>query len=146
MISQRALSRSGRRALRATVNTSNARCLATAASGTFTYETGETNGVKFASRDLPGPTTHLAVVAKAGSRFEPMPGYADALEKFAYKCTGRRTALRITREAELMGSELSSYHSRENLVLSAKFMRPDLPYFVELLGEIISSTKYSGIV
>ena len=29
-----------------------------------------------------------------------------------------------------------------NLVLEAKFLRDDLPYFVELLGEVASSTKY----
>jgi hypothetical protein len=27
-------------------------------------------------------------------------------------------------------------------VLEAKFLRDDLPYFVELLGEVASSTKY----
>lgn len=61
------------------------RGLAAAASGSFQYETGETAGVKYASRDLPGPTTTLAVVAKAGTRYQPLPGYSDALEKFAFK-------------------------------------------------------------
>jgi ubiquinol-cytochrome c reductase core subunit 2 len=37
---------------------------------------------------------------------------------------------------------LNAHHSRENLVLEAKFLRDDLPYFVELLGEVASSTKY----
>ena len=50
--------------------------------------------------------------------------------------------MRIVREAELLGAELRSYHTRENLVLEAKFLRDDLPYFVELLGEVASSTKY----
>jgi ubiquinol-cytochrome c reductase core subunit 2 len=27
-------------------------------------------------------------------------------------------------------------------VLEAKFLRDDLPYFVELLGEVVSKTKY----
>ena len=61
------------------------RGLAAAASGSYQYETGEVSGVKYASRDLPGPTTTLAVVAKAGTRFQPLPGYSDALEKFAFK-------------------------------------------------------------
>ena len=46
------------------------------------------------------------------------------------------------REAELLGAALNSYHSRENLILEAKFLRDDLPYFVELLGEVASKTKY----
>lgn len=63
------------------------RGLAAAASGSFQYETGETSGVKYASRDLPGATTTLTVVAKAGTRYQPLPGYSDALEKFAFKVT-----------------------------------------------------------
>ncbi len=61
------------------------RSLAAAASGSFQYETGEEAGVKYASRDLPGPTTTLTVVAKAGTRYQAQPGFSDALEKFAFK-------------------------------------------------------------
>jgi ubiquinol-cytochrome c reductase core subunit 2 len=49
------------------------------------------------------------------------------------------------REAELLGAELTSYHTRENLILQAKFLRDDLPYFVELLGEVAASTKFEGV-
>lgn len=59
------------------------------------------------------------------------------------KSTTKRSSLRITREVELLGGQLSAYHSRENLVIGAKFLRDDLPYFVELLGEVISKTKYT---
>ena len=58
--------------------------------------------------------------------------------------TYKRSALRINREVELLGGEFSAYHSRENLVLGAKFMRDDLPYFVELLSEVAFQTKYTG--
>lgn len=61
------------------------RGLAAAASGSFQYETGNASGVKYASRDLPGPTTTLTIVAKAGTRYQPFPGATDALEKFAFK-------------------------------------------------------------
>lgn len=119
------------------------RGLAAAASGSFSYQTGEAHGVKYASRDLPTATTTLAVVAKAGSRYQPLPGFSDALEKFAFKSTLKRSALRITREAELLGGELSAYHNRENLVLRARFLKEDLPYFTELLAEVIAKTKYT---
>lgn len=36
-----------------------------------------------------------------------------------------------------------AYHTRESLIVEAKFLREDLPYFTELLGEVISQTKYS---
>ncbi len=38
---------------------------------------------------------------------------------------------------------MTSYHTREALVVEAKFLREDLPYFTELLGEVISQTKYT---
>lgn len=57
--------------------------------------------------------------------------------------TTKRSAMRIVREVELLGGELSAYHSRENLVLRAKFLREDLPYFAELLAEVISKTRYT---
>ncbi|KAL8728355.1 MAG: hypothetical protein Q9181_005376 [Wetmoreana brouardii] len=122
---------------------SDCRTLASAKSNSYNYETGEINGIKFASRDLPGPTTQLVVVSRAGTRFQLYPGFAEGLEKFAFKSTHKRSSLRITREAELLGAELFAYHSRENLVIGAKFLREDLPYFAELLGEVISKTKFS---
>ena len=145
MFPRAAVARHGQHTLKSCRTVGSFRRLATAASGTFSYETGESAGVKLASRDLPGPTTHLAVVAKAGTRFQPLPGFADGLEKFAFKNTFKRSALRITRESELLGGELSAYHSRENLVLSTKFLRDDLPYFAELLGEVIAQTKFTGM-
>jgi ubiquinol-cytochrome c reductase core subunit 2 len=75
--------RSSRQPLQAL--TISKRGLAAPASGSFNYETGEAAGIKYASRDLTGPTTTLTVVAKAGSRYQPLPGYSEALEKFAFK-------------------------------------------------------------
>ncbi|CBX97051.1 hypothetical protein IAQ61_008003 [Plenodomus lingam] len=118
------------------------RGLAAPASGSFQYQTGEADGVKYASRDFSGPTTTLALVAKAGTRFQPLPGLTEGLANFAFRGTERRSTLRIVRESELLGAALNAHHSRENLVLEAKFLRDDLPYFVELLGEVASSTKY----
>lgn len=145
MLSRSSISRSCYQALQrqSCTQRTQARGLAAAASGSFQYETGEELGVKYASRDLPGPTTTLTLVAKAGTRYQTHPGYSDALEKFAFKSTTRRSTVRLVREAELLGGELLAYHSRENLVLRAKFLREDLAYFTELLSEIISKTRYT---
>ncbi|CAI6328766.1 unnamed protein product [Periconia digitata] len=118
------------------------RGLASPASGSFQYQSGEAKGVKFASRDFAGPTTTLALVSKAGTRFQPLPGLTEGLQNFAFRSTDRRSTLRIVRESELLGAELTAYHTRENLVLQAKFLRDDLPYFVELFGEVAASTKF----
>jgi predicted Zn-dependent peptidase len=56
--------------------------------------------------------------------------------------TENRSTLRIQRESELLGAELFSTHTREGLVVGAKFLRDDLPYFVELLAEVATQTKY----
>ncbi|RMZ74808.1 hypothetical protein DV737_g5713, partial [Chaetothyriales sp. CBS 132003] len=119
------------------------RGLAATASRSFQYQTGEAHGVKYASRDVSGPTTTLAIVSKAGTRYQPFPGYSDALEKFAFKSTTKRSALRITREIELLGGKAEAYHTRENVVLQTKFLKEDLPYFAELLAEVISKTRYT---
>jgi ubiquinol-cytochrome c reductase core subunit 2 len=52
------------------------------------------NGIKVASRDFAGPTTKLAIIAKAGTRYQPLPGLTSGLEQFAFKvreCDDSRT-------------------------------------------------------
>ncbi|KAI0137455.1 cytochrome b-c1 complex subunit 2 [Xylariales sp. AK1849] len=116
---------------------------ASSAPPSFTYETTDVAGVKVATRDSHGPTTKLAIVVKAGTRYQPAPGLTVGLEEFAFKNTQKRSALRITRESELLGGQLVAYHTREALVLEASFLREDIPYFTELLAEVISQTKYT---
>ena len=48
------------------------------------------------------------------------------------------------RESELFGATLFSSHTRESVILGAKFFRDDLPYFVEALSEVAQLTKYLG--
>lgn len=81
------------------------------------------------------------------SRSDTCPRWVPPVDHTANpvpQSTSKRSALRITREAELLGGELLAYHSRESLVLRAKFLREDLPYFTELLGEIITKTRYAS--
>ncbi|ROW10705.1 hypothetical protein VPNG_05140 [Cytospora leucostoma] len=125
---------------------------AAASTEAASYESAEINGIKVASRDPRSPTARLAIVAKAGTRYQPLPGLSVGLEEFAFKAslyalgginTDKRSALRITREAELLGGQLRAYHTREALVVEAAFLRNDLPYFTELLGEVITKTRYT---
>ncbi|KAE8441551.1 hypothetical protein EG329_004859 [Mollisiaceae sp. DMI_Dod_QoI] len=148
MISRSATGRSAQLALRrqCCAKPSNRRGLAAAVSGStsFNYESQDVAGVKVASRDVAGPTTKLAVIAKAGTRYQSAPGLTSGLEQFAFKNTYKRSALRITRESELLGGQLNAYHTREALIVEAKFLREDLPYFTELLGEVISQTRFTA--
>lgn len=63
---------------------------------------------------------------------------------YGFQTTQRRSALRIAREAELLGGQLTASHTRETLVIEASFLRDDLPYFAELLAEVVSQTKYTS--
>jgi hypothetical protein len=89
MISRSAIGRNAQLALRrqCCAQPANRRGFAAAVSGStsFSYETADVGGVKVASRDIAGPTTKLAVVAKAGTRYESAPGVATGLEYFAFK-------------------------------------------------------------
>lgn len=60
------------------------RSLATEAQA-FSFNVRDAAGIKVASRDDGRPTTSLSVVVKAGARYEPAPGVAHLLEKFAYQ-------------------------------------------------------------
>ncbi|KAF9878526.1 peptidase M16 inactive domain-containing protein [Colletotrichum karsti] len=145
MISRPTLARSAQQALRQSscARTISGRRFASTSAGSGVFETADAGGVKVAARDSQGPTTKLAIVAKAGTRYQPLPGLAAGLESFAFKNTQKRSGLRIIRESELLGSQLAAYHTREALVLEASFFRDDLPYFTELLAEIVSETKYT---
>ncbi|EAW14684.1 ubiquinol--cytochrome-c reductase subunit 2 [Aspergillus clavatus NRRL 1] len=143
MLSRSSLSRNAPRALSA-ASASSRRSMASAVTPGLQYDVLESAGVKVANREVAGPTSTLALVAKAGSRYQPLPAFSDALKFYAFQSTLKRSALRITREVELLGGEVSSTHSRENVVLQAKFLSKDLPYFAELLAEVASQTKYTG--
>lgn len=45
----------------------------------------DTTGVKVAAVDYNQPTSSVTVLVKAGSRFEPIQGVANALKNFAFK-------------------------------------------------------------
>jgi ubiquinol-cytochrome c reductase core subunit 2 len=91
MLSRSSLGRSAERTIRRQrcAHLVHKRGLAAPASGSFQYQTGDASGVKFASRDLAGPTTTLALVSKAGTRYQPLPGLTEGLEKFGFSvCSG----------------------------------------------------------
>ncbi len=94
MISRSALTRGSQAALRRQAAKLPQRGFAAATSSAPTsasYEPTTVAGVKVASRDDNGPVTRLAIVAKAGTRYEPLPGLTVGLEEFAFKVGFGRT-------------------------------------------------------
>lgn len=82
MIARSAISRQAQRAARQSWQQSRNYAAAT---GSLAYQTGDANGIKVASRDQPGAVSTLALVTKAGTRYEPVPGLAEALQRYAFK-------------------------------------------------------------
>ena len=95
MISRSAIGRNAQLALRrqCCAQPANKRGLAVSVSGStsFSYDTADVGGVKVASRDVAGPTTKLAVIAKAGTRYQSLPAQTAGLEQFAFKVRRRCT-------------------------------------------------------
>ncbi|KAF8154293.1 ubiquinol-cytochrome C reductase complex core protein 2 [Crassisporium funariophilum] len=103
----------------------------------------DTTGVKVAAIDHGQPTSSVTILVKAGSRFEPKEGVANALKNFAFKSTAKRSAIGSVRESELYGGVLSSTLGREHLALTAEFLRGDETFFVDLLTSFITSAKFT---
>lgn len=98
--------------------------------------------IKISSRDAPGNLTKLSVVvANAGSK-SGKSGVAHLLTKFNFLNTTTKSALRFTRESELLGGSFGSVATRDNLILNAQFLKEDLPFYVESLGNVLAQTSF----
>lgn len=86
MISRSAVLRASQLALRRQSHAqAQSRGFAAAASSSAAFEPTEVSGVAVVSKDAQGPSTKLAIVAKAGTRYQPAPGLTAGLEGFAFK-------------------------------------------------------------
>ncbi|KAK9353045.1 Metalloenzyme, LuxS/M16 peptidase-like protein [Lipomyces doorenjongii] len=126
-----------RRAASSSARANASRSLATAAAD-LGFESSTVDGIKMATKDIAGPITTLSFVIKAGSRYATVPGVAHALQRFAYQNTPKRSGLRLTRETELLGGSLTSELTRDSIILTARFLKDDLPYFFEALSDVFA--------
>lgn len=109
------------------------------------FSTVQADGIPVAASAGEGAKTAAITVAiKAGPRFESTPGVAHVLKNFTFKANARRSALAIVREAELNGGILSSALSKEHLLLTAEFLRGDEDFFVQILGDVLASSKLAS--
>lgn len=106
MIGRSALTRGARLALRRQdcAKVAQRGYAAAASTEAASYESTDINGIKVASRDPRSPTARLAIVAKAGTRYQPLPGLSVGLEEFAFKASLRASGDtgRMGREDELI--------------------------------------------
>lgn len=99
--------------------------------------------VKVVARDASGHLSTLAVkVNNAGSKAGTKSGVAHLLSKFAFLNTETKSALRFTRESELLGGSFESFVTRDAIVLKTRFLKQDLPYYVEALGNVLTKPLF----
>ncbi|CAI8508787.1 unnamed protein product [Pichia kudriavzevii] len=72
-------------------------------------------------------------IKNAGSKSAPA-GLAHLLATSTFLDTPEKSALRLKREAELVGGEYSAEVTRDALVLKATFLKESLPFFVNSSG------------
>ncbi|KAJ2780641.1 ubiquinol-cytochrome c reductase core subunit 1 [Coemansia javaensis] len=122
-----------------------ARAYATAAAGVSMASTA--NGIRVAASEAGGRAglASVSLVVNAGARFETAAsaGAAHFLKAFGFRNTQERTSFRTIREAELNGATLTAEATRENITYRVQCFADALPYFVHVLAEVATATKFA---
>lgn len=106
-----------------------------------TYSTGA-GAVKVSARESAGNLSALTVVVDNAGSKAGKSGVAHLLSRFNFLNTEPKSALRFTRESELLGGIVSSNVTRDAIVLKTQFLKQDLPYYVEALGNVLAKTSF----
>lgn len=102
------------------------------------------NGLRLITHETFGPTSSLTLAVPAGSRYEKdQPGIASFLKNFAFRNTKTQSPLKIIRECELRGVQLSTNLCRSLLTFNAEFLRDDLSFVTELFSDVLYNTKFN---
>ncbi|KAJ2559832.1 ubiquinol-cytochrome c reductase core subunit 1 [Coemansia sp. RSA 1933] len=105
------------------------------------------NGIKVAAVEGDGESqlASVSLVIHGGSRFETAEtaGAAHFLKAFGFRNTQSRTSFRTVREAELNGASLTAEATRETITYTVQCFRDAVPYFVDVLADIATATKYT---
>lgn len=92
--------------------------------------------------ERPGQLSTLTVKVHAGSRYSPKDGVSHLLNRFNFQNTNAKSSLRLVRESELLGGYVESVVCREFITLRATFLKEQLPYFVETMGNVLYKTSF----
>lgn len=84
----------------------------------------------------------LLVKVHGGSRYADKAGVSHLLNRFNFQDTSKKSSLRLVRESELIGGQFQSQVCRENIVLSANFLKSDLPYYINAIGDTLNNTEF----
>lgn len=107
-----------------------------------TLRSYSTGSLKVSAKETTGNLTKLSVVVNNAGSKAGKSGVSHLLSKYNFLNTETKSALRFTRESELLGGVVSSKVTRDSIVLSTQFLKEDLPYYVEALGNVIAKSSY----
>ncbi|XP_078438733.1 mitochondrial-processing peptidase subunit alpha-like [Wolffia australiana] len=102
------------------------------------------NGVKIASETSSSPAASIGVYVDCGSVYEsPYSfGATHLLERMAFKSTTNRSHLRIVREVEAIGGNVTASASREQMSYSFDALKSYLPQMVEILVDCVRNPAF----
>lgn len=106
-------------------------------------ETKFSNGLTVVTADLPGfETAGVAAIVGTGANAETDAenGLAHFLEHMAFKGTAQRTALDISREIEILGSNINAMTSRETTSYYVTGLAKHMPSAVAIIGDVLTNS------
>ncbi|KAJ6813728.1 putative mitochondrial-processing peptidase subunit alpha [Iris pallida] len=102
------------------------------------------NGVKIASEASPNPVASIGLYVDSGSVYETptSSGVSHLLERMAFKSTTNRSHLRIVREIEAIGGNVSASASREQMSYTYAALKTYMPEMVEVLIDSVRNPAF----
>ncbi|KAK8963712.1 Mitochondrial-processing peptidase subunit alpha [Platanthera guangdongensis] len=102
------------------------------------------NGIKIASETSPNPAASIGLYVECGSVYESPNsfGVTHLLERLAFKSTSNRSHLRIVREVEAIGGNITASASREQMGYTYDALKVYVPEMVEVLIDSVRNPVF----
>ncbi|TMW90324.1 hypothetical protein EJD97_015895 [Solanum chilense] len=102
------------------------------------------NGVKVASEASVNPAASIGLYVDCGSIYETPASYGAThlLERMAFKSTLNRSHLRIVREIEAIGGNVTASASREHMIYTYDALKTYVPQMVEMLVDCVRNPAF----
>ncbi|XP_057505562.1 mitochondrial-processing peptidase subunit alpha-like [Actinidia eriantha] len=102
------------------------------------------NGVKIASETSANPAASIGLYVHCGSIYEKPDsmGATHLLERMAFKSTTNRSHLRIVREVEAIGGNVTASASREQMGYTYDALKNYVPQMVELIVDSVRNPAF----
>ncbi|KAL6558487.1 hypothetical protein OROMI_018837 [Orobanche minor] len=102
------------------------------------------NGLIIASEPSPNPAASIGLYVDCGSIYETPASYGvtHLLERMAFKSTTNRSHMRIVREVEAIGGNVTASASREHMSYTYDALKTYVPQMVELLADCVINPAF----